>query len=45
MVLNPAKYPFMLLDVDDSLQTNLVCGDEILKSTKQEKSIRWNIRQ
>ena len=27
----------MLLGVDDSLQTNLVCGDEILKNTKQEK--------
>ena len=27
----------MLLGVDDSLQTNVVCGDEILKNTKQEK--------
>ena len=27
MVLNPEKCSFMLLDVDDSLQTNLVCGD------------------
>ena len=27
----------MLLGVDESLQTNLVCGDEILKNTKQEK--------
>ena len=27
----------MLLGVDDSLQTNLVCGDEILKNKKQEK--------
>ena len=27
----------MLLGADDSLQTNLVCGDEILKNTKQEK--------
>ena len=27
----------MLLGVDDSLQINLVCGDEILKNTKQEK--------
>ena len=27
----------MLLGVDDSLQTNLVCGDEILKNTRQEK--------
>ena len=30
MVLNPEKGSFMLLGVDDSLQTNLVCGDEIL---------------
>ena len=27
----------MLLGADDSLQTNLVCGDENLKNTKQEK--------
>ena len=27
----------MLLGVEDSLQTNVVCDDEILKSTKQEK--------
>ena len=27
----------MLLGVDDSLQTNLVCGDETLKNAKQEK--------
>ena len=27
----------MLLGVDDSLQTNLVCVDEIHKNTKQEK--------
>ena len=27
----------MLLVVDDSLETNLVCGAEILKNTKQEK--------
>ena len=26
----------MLLGVDGSLQINLVCGDEILKNTKQE---------
>ena len=31
------KCSFMLLGVDDSLQTNLVYGDEILKKTKQEK--------
>ena len=37
MVLNPEKCSFMLLGVDESLQTKLVCGDEILKNTKQEK--------
>ena len=37
MVLNPEKCSFMLLGVDDSLQTSLVCDDEILKNTKQEK--------
>ena len=37
MVHNPEKCSFMLLGVDESLQTNLVCGDEILKNTKQEK--------
>ena len=31
MVLNPEKCSFILLGVDDSLQTNLICGDEILK--------------
>ena len=38
MVLNPGKCSFMLLGVDNSLQTNLVCGDEILKNTKQDRS-------
>ena len=37
MVLNLEKCSFMLLGVDDSWQTNLVCGHEILKNTKQEK--------
>ena len=37
MVLNPEKCSFMLLGVDDLLQTNMVCGDEILKNTKQER--------
>ena len=37
MVLKPEKCSFMLLGVDDSFQTNLACGDEILKNTKQEK--------
>ena len=39
MVLNPDKCSFMLLGVDDSLQTNLVCDDEIFKNTKQAKVI------
>ena len=36
MVLNPDKCSFMLLGVDDELQTNLVCGNETLKNSKQE---------
>ena len=40
MVLNPDKCLFMLLGVDNSLQANLVCSDEILKNTKQEKVLR-----
>ena len=36
------KCSFMLLGVDDSLQTNLVYGDEILKKTKQEKSSHFS---
>ena len=42
IVLNPGKCSFMLLGVDDSLQTNLVSGDEILKNTKQEKKLGMN---
>ena len=37
MVLNPDKCFFMLLGVDNELQTNLVCGNETLKNIKQEK--------
>ena len=37
MVRNPEKCLFMLLDVDQSLQTNQVCGDGILKNANQEK--------
>ena len=37
IVLNPDKWSFKLLVVDDPLQINLVCGDEILKNTKQGK--------
>ena len=36
MVLNPDKCSFMLLGVEDSLQTKLMCGDEIVQNTKQE---------
>ena len=37
MVLNPDKCSFMLLGVNDELQTSLVCGNETLKNSKQEK--------
>ena len=37
MVRNPEKRSLMLLDVDDPLQTNLACGDQILEKTMQEK--------
>ena len=37
MILSLDKFSFVLLGVDDSLQTNLVCGDEILKNAKEEK--------
>ena len=37
MVLNPDKCSFILLGVDDELQTNLVCENETLKNSKQEK--------
>ena len=37
MVPNPIKCSFMLLGVDNELQTNLVCRNETLKNSKQEK--------
>ena len=37
MFLNPDKCSFKLLGVDGKLQTNLVCGNETLKNSKQEK--------
>ena len=37
MVLNPDKCSFMLLGVDNLLQTNMVSGDEVLKNTTQEE--------
>ena len=37
IVRNPEKWPFVLLGVEDPLQTNLVCGDQILEKTMQEK--------
>ena len=37
MVLNPDKCSFMLLGVDTEFQTNLECGNETLKNSKQEK--------
>ena len=36
-VLNPDKCSFILLSVDDELQTNPVCGSENLKNSEQEK--------
>ena len=36
-VRNPDNCSFMVLGVDDELQTNLVCGNETLKNSKQEK--------
>ena len=36
MVLIPDKCSFMFLGVANSLQTNLVCGDKILKNTKRK---------
>ena len=43
MVLNPDKCSFMLLRVDDELQTNLVCRNEFLKNSKQEKVLGVSI--
>ena len=37
MVLNPDKCSFMLLGVDDELQTDLVFTNETFKTSKQEK--------
>ena len=37
MLLNPDKCSFMLLGVDDSLQINLVKGDEFLKTQNTKK--------
>ena len=36
-VLNPDECSFMLLGIDHSLQTNLVCSDEILKTQNRKK--------
>ena len=37
MVCNSEERSFMLLGVDDPLQTNLVCGDQIFEKTIQKK--------
>ena len=37
MVCNPGKRSFMLLGVDDSLQTNMVYDDQIIEKAMQEK--------
>ena len=36
MVLNPDKRSFILLGVDDELQTNLVCGNKTLKTVNKK---------
>ena len=38
MVFNPYKLLFMLLGVDDELQTNLMCGNETLKTVNKTKN-------
>ena len=43
MVFNPDKSSFMLLDVDDKLQTGLVCGNKTHKNNKQEKILGFTI--
>ena len=43
MVLIPDKCSFMLLGVDDKLQTNLVCENATLKNSKQEKVLRVTV--
>ena len=40
MFLDPGNCSFMILGVDDGLQTYVVCGSETLKQ-KTRKSIRW----
>ena len=42
MVLNPDKCSFMLLGVDDELQTNLVCGNETLKNNKKGLGVTFD---
>ena len=37
MVCNPEKRSFMMLGVHNPLQTNVLCGDQILQKTIQEK--------
>ena len=37
MVRKPDTWSFMSLGADNSLQTNLVCDDEIANNTKQKK--------
>ena len=37
IVFNPNNHFFMLLDVDDEIQFNLVCRNETLKNSREEK--------
>ena len=43
ILLDLDKCSFMLLGVYDELQSNLGCGDETLKSSKQEKVLGFTI--
>ena len=43
MAFDPDNCSFMLLGVDDTLQTNMACENETLKSSKQGKVLRGTI--
>ena len=45
MVFNPYKLLFMLLGVDDELQTNLMCGNETVKTVNKKKIKRHYLQQ
>ena len=43
MAFDPDNCSFMLLGVDDTLQTNMACENETLKNSKQGKVSRGTI--